>query len=700
MLFTLLLPVALAAPIVDPFEESDDSALYREEERIVTVAARYAQTVEDAPAIVTVVTDREIRERGYRTLADVLRALPGVYVSTSEESRSVAWFRGVTSPDNNKILLLVDGAPWFDGVYGHAWLDGYLPLDNVRQIEIIKGPGSAIHGTNAFAGVINVVTYTAEDLKGGFARAVGGTRFRAGVAAVAGVPVRVGDTEAGVSAWARVLQSEGDGLDTTPRGRANVSGSDPERGVGAGFRVQAGGFDGRLSFIDWKHSYFVNEQDDPLDVFTQSLDDFWLSYRDVMAHASYRARVGESILTPRLQWRRYDDPGQYAYFGDPVTVPNDDGTYSTTLDSTLVETFKSTEFLLAGLDAEVRAGPEHLVVAGLGFELARVLRIEDVTYMDGEHEPADGLAYNAPPTDIPTGFGYVQHTWTATSFLETTLGARVDVHGFFGAFMSPRLGVLLVPSDAVVVKLLYGRAFRAPTARELLVEVEADDEGNNLFTSGNPDLEPESIDTVEAEVTARPIDPLRLRAAAFWSSVGGQIDRRLVEDPRPQLGDLFYDNLSGATILGAEAQATATLGAFEIDGSYSLTDARDTGTGNRAYEFPPHMAHLRAGWNAPGFLRTHLSADILGARPRREWAPDSGAEDGPPVALLNLGLATDALAGGRVRIDLSATNLLDTDWSTLVSRDDANAVSDDEPKYPNDLQAEGRMIQVGVEVAF
>lgn len=701
MLLPLLVPLAaFAAPVVDPFEEPDDSALYREEERIVTVAARYAQTVEDAPAIVTVVTDREIRERGYRTLADVLRALPGVYVSTTEESRSVAWFRGVTSPDNNKILLLVDGAPWFDGVYGHAWLDGYIPLENVRQIEIIKGPGSAIHGTNAFAGVINVVTYTPDELDGGFARAFTGSRFRSGVAAVAGAPVRIGNKQAGVSAWARMLRADGDGLDVNPRGRRNVSGSDPERGVGAGFRVQSEGLDARLSAIDWKHTYFVNEQDDPLDVFTQSAEDFWLSYRDLMAHASYRAEVGPAVLTPRLQWRRYDDPGQYAYFGDPVTTENADGSFSTSLDTTLVETFKTTEFVLAGLDSEVRAGPEHLVVAGLGFELARVLQIEDVTYTDGDHAPADGLTYTAPRTDIPTGFAYAQHTWTATPFLETTAGARVDVHALFGTFLSPRLGVLLVPADDVVIKLLYGRAFRAPNARELLVEVEADDEGNNLFTSGNPELRPESIDTIETEVSARPTDALRVRAAAFWSKVGGQIDRRLVETPRPKLGDLFYDNLGGATVFGAEAQATASLGSVELDGSYAYTDARDDDTGNRAYEFPPHMAHARVGWTADSLLRANLSVDVMGARPRAEWAPDSGAPDAPAVALANLGVATDALAKGRVRLDLSVTNLLDTEWSTLVSRDDANATSDGARKYPNDLQAEGRMVQVGVEVAF
>ena len=79
---------------------------------------------------------------GFNTVADALRMIPGIYITTSIESRELAWFRGTISPDNNKILLLIDGVPWYDGVYNHAWIDNYLSLDHIQQIEVIKGPGS------------------------------------------------------------------------------------------------------------------------------------------------------------------------------------------------------------------------------------------------------------------------------------------------------------------------------------------------------------------------------------------------------------------------------------------------------------------------------------------------------------------------------------------------------------------------------
>jgi outer membrane cobalamin receptor len=99
--------LARADEPVDPFTEPDESELLRAEERVVTVASRYAQTLPRASSVVTVITAAEIREQGQRTLADVLSAIPGVYIAVSKEGRRLAWVRGVTGSDNDQILLLV-----------------------------------------------------------------------------------------------------------------------------------------------------------------------------------------------------------------------------------------------------------------------------------------------------------------------------------------------------------------------------------------------------------------------------------------------------------------------------------------------------------------------------------------------------------------------------------------------------------------
>ncbi len=704
LLASLLVPaVAFAAAPVDPFTEPDDADLYRLDEQIVTVAARYAQTVKDAPAIVTVLTDRQIRERGFRTLSDALRSLPGVYVTTTKESRKIAWFRGVISADDNKILLLVDGVPWYDGVYTHAWIDEYLPLENVRQIEIIKGPGSTIYGTNAFSGVINVVTYTAEELSGGFVRVLGGTTARRGVSAVVGQPFELAGIDGGITAYARYYEADGDGLDISPRGRTNVSGDDPKRAVNAGVKLTLGDFALRWDGVDYRHTYYTNEQDDAFDVLLMDEQAFWLQYHDQQAAASYALSVGPRLtITPRVSWRRHDDPGQYAFFGPPVTtaVTDDLGatTYTTEWDTTLVETFKLTQAATFGIDVEARPIPAHVIVGGVGGEALFVQRIADVYYEDLSHDGIEGR-YEADPTTLWGLWAYAQDTWTALPFLEITAGARLDYHGTYGAFPSPRAGVLLLPSESVVLKVLYGRAFRAPTAREWLVDVSTDAEGHNDFTAGNPDLRPESIHTVETELAVTPTRGVELRATGFYSSIAGEINKVTVATPDPELGDDYYANSGGADIFGGEAQATVTVGAFDLDGSYSYTFATDRDTGFQQYEFPAHMAHARVGWRLVDALRASVLLDVIGPRTRADWSPDAGALDAPAYALLGAGLATDTL-GGRVRVDVAAYNLLDTPYTTWLYRDDANEMSGDEARYPVDPAGEGRSIQVGVEVAF
>jgi outer membrane receptor protein involved in Fe transport len=700
----LLSPPALADAVVDPFSEPDEADAFKVEEEMVTVASRYAQTARQAPSIVTVLSDREIRERGYLTLSDLLSSLPGVYTTMAPEGRSLAWFRGVVAPDNNKFLLLIDGVPWYDGVYTHAWIDEYIPLENIRQVEIIKGPGSAIYGTNAFSGVINVVTYTADDLGGSFLRATGGSYGRHSAAFVMGDHVQLDRGRSmGVSGSVRFLGSDGDGLEVNPRGEHNISGTQPRRAMNAALRLQTERLDLSLAAVDYRHTYFTQAQDDALDVLLQSVDEFNLSYRDQFFNARYRIDINRNLaLTPYLYLQHYDDPGSYAWFSNPELVTDEEsGEQSVEWRATLVETFKETTRSGTGLELQARPGVSHVLVGGMGFEYNRTLALEDVEYANLSGSPESAGFYLDKAHDTTwDAFGYVQDTWTALYWLEITAGARFDWHSTAGPHVSPRAGVLFVPGSNTVIKLLYGSAFRAPTVREAFVSTELDGEGQNLWTAGNPDLEHERIDTLEAEVLSSPIRALDLRGAVFYSSITGEIDKREAADTSGPLGDAYYWNFDGSDVMGAEAEGVVKHDLFELGASYALTIAVDRETGRQQYAFPPHMGHLRATVRPADALRASVLMDAIGKRPRAEWSPDAGLEDGAPFTLLHAAVATDLLASGRVRADISIRNLLDTRYETLIFKDDANEVRDGAPKYPNDLEGTGRTVVVGIEGEF
>ncbi len=730
----LLLAVctALAADPVDPFKEADESDQFRFEEQLVTVASRYAQTVRKAPSIVEVVTDAEIRQRGYRTISDVLRDLPGIYVWRSVEGRDLAAMRGVVSADNNKLLLLVDGQPWYDGVYTTAMIDEYMPISHIRQIEVIKGPGSAIYGTNAFSGVVNIVTYGGGELQGARVRWMAGAHGRSDVTASAGGTAELGAIEASISAYARSLSSLGQGLTITPGGDIDIPNTDPHRSVNAGARLVLedlfglGDLKAQVHHVDYQHTYLFNGQENPYEAASKELGDFDLTYRNTFLDLRMGLELSRDfVLTPYLFSQYHDNSSAYFYGGD-ITVDPVELTASQSLVT--VDAEKITRRWGTGLEVEAHPGIDHVVVAGVGVENTSVLRLFDQAHpLDGDPYIQNGFGafdncgqvaglYDNPKDcgkpRLLNLFGFGQYTWTITPSLEVVAGARVDKrvpmndgeNGDDGVFVlqaSPRAGVLLVPTDRTTAKVLYGRAIRAPNVRELLVVADPDPTtGEYAFSSGNINLVPENINTVEGELTAQVVDALGLRVDGSYSQVNKEIDK--VEPG-------IYCNLPGALrIVGAEAGFDAKAGPARLESTYALTlasygaedqfdpDVCDfpwaTPYGGRPqYEFPPHMVKSRLGFVLTDDLQIWTLNETYGQRPRNEWAGASKLQDGDAFTLFHLGVTMSNLGpGGAFRVGASARNLFDTTWDYGVYRDDANRGLDPARGF-------GRMVSIDLE---
>ncbi len=114
-------------------------------------------------------TAEDIKKYGYRTLAEILQSVRGFYTS-NDRSYSYAGVRGFSRPGdyNTRLLLIVDGHRINDGIYNQAYLGTEFPLDVdlIDRVEIIRGPSHSLYGSNAFLGVINVITRNAADLDG------------------------------------------------------------------------------------------------------------------------------------------------------------------------------------------------------------------------------------------------------------------------------------------------------------------------------------------------------------------------------------------------------------------------------------------------------------------------------------------------------------------------------------------------------
>src|SRR6266478_8297214 len=141
------------------------------EEQVVTASARSSSETR-APASLTIIGEDEIRMSGAATIPEILRRVPGIDMAEMNPSDSNVSIRGFNRRVANKVLVLVDGRSVYqDFLGGTFWPLVDVAIQDIDRIEVIRGPGSALYGANAFAGVVNIITRTGEDVSG--ARAFG-----------------------------------------------------------------------------------------------------------------------------------------------------------------------------------------------------------------------------------------------------------------------------------------------------------------------------------------------------------------------------------------------------------------------------------------------------------------------------------------------------------------------------------------------
>src|SRR5690349_9548311 len=148
--------------------DEEDLALVYGDKSTVSIATGSQQTLRRAPAVASVITAEDIAAMGAIDLDEVLETVPGMHVDRNPIAYAPLYtIRGVYSPNNPQVLMLLNGVPTttlVTGGKGNVW--GGFPLENVARIEVIRGPGSALYGADAYAGVINIITKTAAQQPG------------------------------------------------------------------------------------------------------------------------------------------------------------------------------------------------------------------------------------------------------------------------------------------------------------------------------------------------------------------------------------------------------------------------------------------------------------------------------------------------------------------------------------------------------
>ncbi|MBU4304611.1 MAG: TonB-dependent receptor [Candidatus Omnitrophica bacterium] len=514
----------LFAPGVFANEAVTELFLFGEEDLVVT-AARYEQKVSEAAAIITVITAEDIKKGANTTLLEVLSHLPGATEALAMSGMSSVVFRGQSI---GAVKLMIDGHSLNEPLYG--WIDWWtdFDLDIVKQIEIIRGPGSALYGTDAFSGVINIITKKGDDIKGVEVNAKGGS-FK-----TAGGSILVGDIIKDDLSYRFFLQQTKSKGPSCPLEYDILQGAPytlcPGGKMNEGFKTTTIGLDVENNDFYVRSIYFKYEKDTLIGALFALTEEKQVGGAQYLIEGAYNFKLNEdTILTPKAYYHYWDDvvldgnvfpAGYYTIVPAlPPYIPKDfngDGILEYWPEGVYGGAGCKSELYGTELKLETSLSETAKVIGGIFLEKSSLFDV----YTRGNMHPVYYFNLGAV-TDVPTfnaggkrtiQGAFAQFDWKIRDSLAAIVGARYENYSDFGNTFNPRCGLIWEFSEKGNLKLLYGTAFRAPTFGELYNQ-------NQPVAVGNKDLNPQKIQTGEISLSYKPLNRLGTDVTVFKSKI-------------------------------------------------------------------------------------------------------------------------------------------------------------------------------------
>jgi len=640
----------------------------------VSSATKTAESLDDAPAVITVVSRDDIVRWGYRTVAEVLQHTVGFYL-IDDQILPNAGVRGMTGglgAESGVIKVMIDGRSVAYRTTSGNWLGiELIPLESVAQIEIVRGPASALYGADAFLGVVNIITVKPEDLRPLRARlSAGVSQGHAG-----GQFDIVGGGRSGnfdFMLGAAGESADHSGLSLPPESPAPTLPADiGSRRTALGLKRSSLAFQARAGYSDSKTGHLS------FSAYASGIErggDF-----------AHWAQLTSGIDASGRQMGTTIELGQYRINADSLLHA------SKSLDLTLQATYFQGGTLPADrieIGSDLFYTKRHESYRGVdSVAEARYIPSSSFNLIGGVETIYDQETFGTPERfnrltqsrvlqggqDVHASLSNIG-TYVSSNlklfdpWLKLTGGVRYDNHSHYGSEVTGRAGITSRWSKAIVAKLLYGSAFKAPSPYLLYATpLRAGD------VVGNPTLTPQRIHTLEYQMSWKPSRFFGITSSVSYNWL---LDKA---EFTPQGINLTARNVASQRTVTWETRVDArhyedytAYASFEWD--RSLRDLGDKGytaslVGSKNVVYPPWVA--RAGLNisvpsVPSVPMTLASEGMLVAA-RRAY-DTSILERGqdfylPSYFMLDFSIATREvylIPGQESRFALRSRNLLAT----------------------------------------
>ena len=594
------------------FSGPTEEDLYSADEMLVS-ATGSLKPVFLAPSVATVVTSKEIEAMGATTLDEILETVPGLHVAPSlliGPLMNTYTIRGISTNLNPEVLVLINGIPVKEEFNGYRNLRSTLPVSMISRVEIVRGPGSAIFGADAFAGTINVITKDGHEING----------------------VQVGMRQKSFDTNDFWLQYGGQhkgwdvvaGFEVVHEGSDSkaIIDSDLQTGLDIGFTTSASlapraqnldrdvmQFNFGLAKDHWNLRFWGQKIDNAgLGIgVAPILDSQGVATSDRYTwDAIYQGHElgSDLILDLRLNYSYYDAKNSYVIFpAGAVLLIGDDGNAFTPgggvtffTDGYLGNPGINTKTTLVEAVTKYQGVTQHSMRFAMGYRRIEASFSETKNFgpgiLDGSQGVVDGTLTDvtgtqfiyAPDTTRKLWYLSAQDEWAFAKHWELTAGIRYDDYSDFGSTVNPRLALVWQTRYDLITKLLYGRAFRAPTIGELSAQ-------NNPIGLGNPNIDPEIIDTLELAIDYRPSVDIRLNANVFFYDINGLIE--FVAGAGGSVAQNARDQRGRGLELEADWDVNNKL---KLAGNMAWQQSEDKATGIEVPNTPQFQAYANANW--------------------------------------------------------------------------------------------------------
>jgi len=580
----------------------EDLDMIYADEIMTSLATGSSQPVSRAPAVASVITAKDIEALGATDLDEVLETVPGLHVSRSPRSYSPIYsIRGIHSENNPQVLALINGIPitnLFVGDRGQVW--GGMPVKNISRLEIIRGPGSALHGADAFAGTINIVTKSANEING--------TQIGTGAGSF--------DSQ---RAWLLHGQ-ENNGLDIAfsfqyhkTDGQREIIDFDAQTGLDLETGTTASNAPGP-----------VNTQAETFDAGLDLKRDNW------QLRLGYQGRKNIGTGAGIAQALDPTGTGNSDRFNADLTYQNDHSVdkWDFTGQLSYLDTSAKSDLILfpagatfpggvafsdgvignpAIFERHARLGgsaiyhgfTDHRIRIGAGVNFDEIDKVRESKNFDGTgtfpvafpggltNTTNDPSQVFLQPGSRTIQYLFAQDEWHLARDWDLTGGVRWDNYSDFGTTVNPRAALVWQSTYNLTTKLLYGRAFRAPSFAELR-------NINNPVVLGNPNLDPEIIDTVELAFTYHPSPSVAATLNLFRYELRDII--RFVPDSGPGSEDVAQ-NTGDQTGFGLEWEIDWKISPTQsLLANYAYQNSTDEDTNSDVANAPQNQFYIRSDW--------------------------------------------------------------------------------------------------------